>query len=264
MRAYLDLLRRVLDEGTRRDDRTGTGTLSVFGAQLRFDLRAGFPLVTTKTVHWRSVVAELLWFIRGETNVRWLNERGVRIWDPWADAEGELGPVYGAQWRSWGAGDGHTVDQLRGVIEEIGRNPHSRRLVVSAWNVGELERMALPPCHALFQFHVADGRLSCQLYQRSADLFIGVPFNIASYALLTHLVAQVCGLGVGDFVHTFGDAHIYLNHREQVLTQLARAPRALPTLWLDPAVRAIDDFELSHIALHGYEPHPAIKAPVAV
>lgn len=264
MRAYLDLLRRVLDEGTRRDDRTGTGTLSLFGAQLRFDLRAGFPLVTTKKVHWRSVVAELLWFIRGETNVRWLNEHGVRIWDPWADAAGELGPIYGAQWRSWGAGDGRTVDQLRSVIEEIGRNPHSRRLVVSAWNVGELDRMALPPCHALFQFHVAEGRLSCQLYQRSADLFIGVPFNIASYALLTHLVAQVSGLEVGDFVHTFGDAHIYLNHREQVLTQLAREPRPAPTLWLDPGVRVIDDFDLSHIELRGYDPHPVIKAPVAV
>lgn len=264
MRPYLDLLRRVLDEGVRRDDRTGTGTLSLFGAQLRFDLAAGFPLVTTKKVHWRSVAHELLWFLRGETNTRWLNDNGVRIWDAWADKNGDLGPVYGAQWRSWATADGRVVDQIGWVIDEIRRNPTSRRLIVSAWNVGALDQMALPPCHLLFQFYVAGGRLSCQLYQRSADLFIGVPFNIASYALLTHLIAQVTGLGVGDFVHTFGDAHIYLNHREQVLTQLAREPRPLPRLELDPGVTRIDDFEYRHLTLLGYEPAPAIKAPVAV
>ena len=264
MRAYLDLLQHVLDHGARKDDRTGTGTLSVFGWQMRFDLRAGFPLVTTKKLHLKSIVHELLWFLRGETNIAYLKEHGVGIWDEWADADGELGPIYGRQWRSWPGADGRTVDQIAWVVDEIRRNPDSRRLIVSAWNVAELPRMALAPCHALFQFYVADGRLSCQLYQRSGDIFLGVPFNIASYALLTHMVAQVSGLGVGDFVHTLGDAHLYRNHLEQAREQLARTPRPLPRLRLDPAVRALGDFRYEHVAIEHYDPHPAIRAPVAV
>ncbi|HET7369068.1 MAG TPA: thymidylate synthase [Gaiella sp.] len=264
MEQYLDLMRRVLDEGVRKDDRTGTGTLSVFGHQLRFDLEDGFPLVTTKKVHVHSVVGELLWFIRGDSNVRWLQERGITIWDEWADENGDLGPVYGSQWRSWPAPDGRTIDQLRTVIDGIRHDPDSRRHVVSAWNVADLPRMALAPCHALFQFYVADGRLSCQLYQRSADLFLGVPFNIASYALLTHMVARVTELRPGDFVHTLGDAHLYLNHLDQAHEQLGREPRALPTLELDPSCRTIDDFEIDSIRVVGYDPHPAIRAPIAV
>jgi thymidylate synthase len=263
MQTYLDLLRDVLEHGTVKSDRTGTGTRSLFGRQLRFDLRAGFPLVTTKKLHLRSIVHELLWFLRGDTNIAYLKEHGVSIWDEWADADGELGPVYGRQWRAWNGPDG-PIDQLRWVLDEIRSNPDSRRLIVSAWNVAELPRMALMPCHALFQFYVADGRLSCQLYQRSADVFLGVPFNIASYALLTHMVAQVSGLEVGDFVHTFGDVHLYANHVEQAREQLARAPRPLPRLALDPAVDDLFAFRFEHIAVHGYEPHPAIRAPVAV
>lgn len=264
MKAYLDLLAEVLERGARRTDRTGTGTLSLFGAQLRFDLSQGFPAVTTKKLFFRSMVHELLWFLRGDTNIEWLTARNVHIWDAWADENGDLGPVYGAQWRSWPAPDGRTIDQIARVVEQIRADPSSRRMIVSAWNVGALDEMALPPCHALFQFYVAGGKLSCQLYQRSADLFIGVPFNIASYALLTHLIAQVTGLEVGDFVHTFGDAHIYLNHVEQVQTQLGRAPRPLPRLVLDPGVRRLEDFEYAHIKLEGYRPAPAIRAPVAV
>jgi thymidylate synthase len=264
VQAYLELMQRILDEGAEKSDRTGTGTLSVFGHQLRFDLSAGFPLVTTKKVHVRSVVGELCWFLRGETNVRWLQARGITIWDEWADDNGDLGPVYGRQWRSWPTPDGATVDQLGSVVEQLRRDPDSRRHIVSAWNVAEIPQMALAPCHALFQFYVADGRLSCQLYQRSADVFLGVPFNIASYALLTHLVAQVCDLQVGDFVHTFGDAHLYLNHLEQARLQLTRQPHALPQLWLDPSVRALDAFDIDHVKLTGYDPHPAIKAPIAV
>jgi len=265
MRPYLDLLRYVLDHGTAKADRTGTGTLSVFGYQMRFDLAEGFPLVTTKKVPMRAVIHELLWFLRGETNVRRLQERNVKIWDPWADPEtGELGPIYGAQWRSWPTPDGGAVDQIASVIDEIRTNPDSRRLIVSAWNVAELDRMALPPCHLLFQFHVADGRLSCQLYQRSADLFIGVPFNIASYALLTMMVAQVAGLEPGEFIHTLGDAHIYRNHLEQVHRQLSREPQPRPTMRLNPEVRSIDAFRYEDFELTGYDPHPAIKAPVAV
>jgi thymidylate synthase len=264
VRQYLDLVQRILDDGARKSDRTGTGTLSVFGHQMRFDLAAGFPLVTTKKVHLRSVVGELLWFLRGDTNVAWLHERGITIWDEWADEHGDLGPVYGRQWRSWPAPDGRHIDQLGAVIDQIRRDPDSRRHVVSAWNVADLPDMALSPCHALFQFYVADGRLSCQLYQRSADVFLGVPFNIASYALLTHMVAQVTGLRAGDFVHTFGDAHLYLNHLDQARVQLAREPRTLPQLWLDPAVQTLDGFDLEHIEVAGYDPHPAIKAPIAV
>ena len=264
MRQYLDLLERVLDEGARKDDRTRTGTLSVFGAQLRFGLEDGFPLVTTKKVHVHSVVGELLWFIRGDSNVRWLQEHGITIWDEWADESGDLGPVYGRQWRSWPAPDGRRVDQLQTVIEGIRRDPDSRRHVVSAWNVADLPAMALAPCHTLFQFYVAEGRLSCQLYQRSADLFLGVPFNIASYALLTHMVAQVTDLAPGDFVHTLGDAHLYLNHVEQAREQLTREPRALPRLELDRSCRAIDDFTFDSVAVVGYDPHPAIRAPIAV
>jgi thymidylate synthase len=264
VRQYLDLVQRVLDEGTRKSDRTGTGTLSVFGHQMRFALDEGFPLVTTKKVHLRSVLGELLWFLRGDTNVAWLHERGITIWDEWADEQGDLGPVYGRQWRSWPAPSGESIDQLQGVVDQIGRDPDSRRHVVSAWNVADLPRMALSPCHALFQFYVADGRLSCQLYQRSADVFLGVPFNIASYAALTHMVAQVTGLRVGDFVHTFGDAHLYLNHLDQAREQLQRTPRPLPQLWLDPAVDSIDGFDLEHVKVSGYDPYPPIKAPIAV
>ncbi|MGN6636699.1 MAG: thymidylate synthase [Oryzihumus sp.] len=264
MRQYLDLLDHVLTHGTPKGDRTGTGTLSVFGHQMRFDLSEGFPAVTTKRLHLKSVVGELLWFLRGSTNVRWLQEQGVSIWDEWADEHGELGPVYGYQWRSWPTpGDGH-VDQIAQVIDSIRTNPDSRRHIVSAWNVAEIGQMALPPCHTLFQFYVADGRLSCQLYQRSGDIFLGVPFNIASYALLTHMVAHVCELEVGDFVHTLGDAHLYTNHVEQAREQLTREPRALPTLRLNPDRKGIDEFEMGDVALVGYDPHPAIKAPIAV
>jgi len=264
MQPYLDLLRHVRDHGQRKADRTGTGTLSVFGHQMRFDLARGFPLVTTKRVHVKSVFAELLWFLRGESNVRWLNERGVTIWNEWADADGELGPVYGVQWRSWPAPDGTRIDQIANLVAELKRNPDSRRLIVSAWNVGEIPRMKLPPCHAFFQFYVAGGRLSCQLYQRSADLFLGVPFNVASYALLTHMLAQQCDLGVGDFVWTGGDCHIYLNHLDQVDEQLAREPFALPRLKLKRRPPTIFDYELDDFEVAGYQHHPAIKAPVAV
>ena len=264
MQAYLDLLRHVLDHGTPKSDRTGTGTLSVFGHQMRFDLADGFPLLTTKKLHTRSIVYELLWFLRGDTNVRWLQENKVSIWNEWADADGDLGPVYGYQWRSWPAPDGRHIDQISRVIEEVQRNPDSRRLIVSAWNVADLDRMALQPCHALFQFYVAEGRLSCQLYQRSADVFLGVPFNIASYALLTSMVAQVTGLEPGDFVHTFGDVHLYLNHLDQAREQLGRDPRPLPRLRLDPGPKSIFDFRYEDILIENYDPHPSIKAPIAV
>jgi len=264
MQPYLDLLRHILDRGAKKSDRTGTGTLSVFGHQMRFDLEAGFPLLTTKKLHTRSIFHELLWFLRGETNVRSLNENKVTIWDEWADQNGELGPVYGYQWRSWPAPDGRHIDQISNVIEQIRANPDSRRLIVSAWNVADLDRMALQPCHALFQFYVADGKLSCQLYQRSADVFLGVPFNIASYALLTMMVAQVTGLRPGEFIHTFGDVHLYLNHVDQAREQLTRDPRPLPTLRLNPAVSSIFDFTFEDITVENYDPHPAIKAPIAV
>ena len=264
MQTYLQLLRHVLEHGARKSDRTGTGTLSVFGYQMRFDLGAGFPLLTTKKIHTKSVVHELLWFLQGSTNVRYLQEHGVTIWDEWADASGELGPVYGSQWRSWPAPDGRAIDQIAEVVVQIRRNPDSRRLIVSAWNPADLPRMALAPCHALFQFYVADGRLSCQLYQRSADVFLGVPFNIASYALLTAMVAQVTGLAPGEFVHTLGDAHLYVNHLDQAREQLAREPRALPKLRLAPAVEDLFAFRYEDIAFEGYDPHPAIKAPIAV
>ncbi len=264
MKPYLDLLRHVLEHGARKADRTGTGTRSVFGWQMRFDLSEGFPLVTTKKLHLRSIVHELLWFLRGETNVEYLRENKVSIWDEWADERGELGPVYGKQWRRWAGADGIEIDQIRWVVEEIQRNPDSRRLIVSAWNVADLPKMALMPCHTLFQFYVTGGKLSCQLYQRSGDIFLGVPFNIASYALLTHMVAQACGLRVGDFVHTLGDAHLYDNHVEQAREQLSRTPRALPTLRLNPDVRDLFAFRYEDIAIEGYDPHPAIKAPVAV
>jgi len=264
MRQYLDLMRRVLEEGVRKDDRTGTGTLSVFGHQMRFDLAQGFPLITTKKLHLKSIVHELLWFLAGDTNVRYLQEHGVSIWDEWADERGDLGPVYGQQWRSWPAADGAAVDQIAEVIAEIKRNPNSRRLIVSAWNPAVVKHMALPPCHCLFQFYVAQGRLSCQLYQRSADVFLGVPFNIASYALLTHMVAQVTGFAPGEFIHTFGDAHLYLNHLEQARLQLGRAPRPLPRLNLNPAVKDIFAFRYEDVVFEGYDPHPAIRAKVAV
>jgi thymidylate synthase len=264
MRQYHDLLRLILDRGTTRTDRTGTGTLSVFGHQMRFDLEAGFPLVTTKKVHLRSIIHELLWFLRGETNIRSLRENGVTIWDEWADAQGELGPVYGHQWRSWPGRDGGTIDQIAGLLEQIRRTPDSRRLIVTAWNPADIDRMRLPPCHCLFQFHVAEGRLSCQLYQRSADVFLGVPFNIASYALLTMMVAQVTGLRPGEFVHTLGDAHLYLNHLEQARTQLARDLRPLPRMEINPSVGDLFAFRYEHFRLPGYDPHPHIAAPVAV
>ncbi|HEY9103934.1 thymidylate synthase [Chitinimonas sp.] len=264
MRTYLDLLQHVLDHGTDKTDRTGTGTRSVFGHQLRFDLSQGFPLVTTKKVHLKSIIHELLWFLKGDSNIAYLKENGVSIWDEWADEQGNLGPVYGVQWRSWPTADGRHIDQISQVVEQIKRNPDSRRLIVSAWNVGEIEHMALPPCHAFFQFYVADGKLSCQLYQRSADLFLGVPFNIASYALLVLMVAQVCGLKPGDFVWTGGDCHIYSNHMEQVQLQLSREPLPLPTMQLNPAVKDLFAFKFEDFTLQGYESHAAIKAPVAV
>ena len=264
MHAYLDLMRHVLDRGTPKSDRTGTGTLSVFGPQLRFDLAAGFPLLTTKKLHLRSIIYELLWFLRGETNIRFLNENKVTIWDEWADADGELGPVYGYQWRSWPAADGRHIDQITRVIDELQRSPDSRRLIVSAWNVGELEKMALAPCHALFQFYVANNRLSCQMYQRSADIFLGVPFNIASYALLTMMVAQVTRLGLGELIITFGDAHLYSNPLEQAREQLSRDPRPLPTMRINPEVTSIFEFRFGDFTLENYDPHPSIKAPIAV
>jgi thymidylate synthase len=264
MRQYLDLMERILRDGVRKGDRTGTGTLSIFGAQLRFDLAAGFPLITTKKLHLKSIVHELLWFLAGDTNVRYLQEQGVRIWDEWADERGDLGPVYGQQWRSWPAADGEAVDQIANVITEVRNNPNSRRLIVSAWNPAAVKQMALPPCHCLFQFYIAKDRLSCQLYQRSADIFLGVPFNIASYALLTHMVAQVTGLKPGEFIHTFGDAHLYRNHLEQAELQLARAPRPLPRLKLNAAIQDILGFRYEDVVFEGYDPHPAIKAKVAV
>jgi thymidylate synthase len=264
MRQYLELLDHVLNHGVAKGDRTGTGTLSVFGHQARYDLRDGFPAVTTKKLHLRSVVGELIWFLSGSTNVKWLQENGISIWDEWADENGELGPVYGYQWRSWPTPDGRQVDQIAAVIESIKQNPDSRRHIVNAWNVADVDGMALPPCHTMFQFYVADGRLSCQLYQRSADIFLGVPFNIASYALLTHMVAQATGLQPGDFWHAFGDAHLYLNHLDQARLQLAREPRDLPRLRLNPAVRSLFDFTFDDIVVEGYDPHPAIRAPVAV
>ncbi|MBM3441659.1 MAG: thymidylate synthase [Bacteroidetes bacterium] len=264
MQSYHQLLQHILDTGVSKGDRTGTGTLSVFGYQMRFDLEEGFPLVTTKKLHLKSIIYELLWFLKGETNIRYLKEHGVSIWDEWADAEGELGPVYGKQWRSWEGADGQTVDQIAELIAEIRRNPNSRRLIVSAWNVADLPRMALMPCHTLFQFYVADGRLSCQLYQRSADVFLGVPFNIASYALLTMMLAQVCGLRPGTFIHTLGDAHLYLNHLEQARLQLSRAPFPLPTLRIQPHVTDIFGFQYADFSLEGYQCHAAIKASVAV
>jgi thymidylate synthase len=261
---YLELLRRILEDGVEKSDRTGTGTLSVFGHQMRFDLSSGFPAVTTKQLFTKWVTYELLWFLKGDTNTGWLKERGVTIWDEWADENGDLGPIYGAQWRSWPASDGRSVDQITRVVQQIREDPDSRRHIVSAWNVGELDAMALPPCHALFQFWVADGGLSCQLYQRSADLFLGVPFNIASYALLTLMVAQVCGLEPREFVHTFGDVHLYRNHVDQARTQLQREPRPLPRMELNPEVQSILDFRYADFELTGYEPHPHIKAPIAV
>lgn len=264
MRQYLDLLQHVLQNGVAKEDRTGTGTISVFGYQMRFHLDDGFPLLTTKKLHLRSIIYELLWFLRGDTNVKYLHDHGVSIWDEWAGPDGELGPIYGHQWRSWGTADGGHVDQISSLIEEIKRNPDSRRLLVSAWNVGELEQMHLPPCHILFQFYVSDGRLSCQLYQRSADIFLGVPFNIASYALFTMMVAQACGLKYGDFVHTLGDAHIYNNHVEQCRLQLTREPRPLPRMWLNPERKCIFDFDYDDFKLEGYDPHPHIKGEVSV
>jgi len=264
MQQYLDLLQYILDNGVEKSDRTGTGTKSYFGYQMRFDLQKGFPLATTKKVHLRSIIHELLWFLKGETNTKYLKENGVSIWDEWADENGELGPVYGKQWRSWTAADGKTIDQISDVIAQIKKNPDSRRLIVSAWNVAELPDMALMPCHTLFQFYVAEGKLSCQLYQRSADVFLGVPFNIASYALLTMMMAQVCDLQTGDFIHTFGDVHIYNNHMEQIRLQLSRSPYPLPTMKLNPTIKDIFDFKFEDFTLENYQSHPAIKAPVAV
>ena len=264
MRQYLDLMRHVRDTGTRKEDRTGTGTVSVFGYQMRFDLADGFPVVTTKKLHLRSIIHELLWFLQGDTNIKYLKDNGVRIWDEWADENGDLGPVYGYQWRSWPAPHGKSIDQISQLIDQIRNNPDSRRLMVSAWNPADVDHMALPPCHCLFQFYVADGRLSCQLYQRSADIFLGVPFNIASYALLTMMIAQVTGLEPGEFVHTFGDAHLYLNHLDQVETQLARDPLSLPVMKLNPKVKSVFDFTYDDFELVGYEAHPHIKAQVAV
>ena len=264
MKQYLDLMQHVLNNGVEKSDRTGTGTKSVFGHQLRFNLAEGFPLVTTKKCHLRSIIHELLWFIQGDTNTKYLKDNGVRIWDEWADENGNLGPIYGYQWRSWPAANGKHVDQITQLIDQIKNNPDSRRLIVSAWNVGEIENMALPPCHAFFQFYVADGKLSCQLYQRSADIFLGVPFNIASYALMTMMIAQVCNLKLGDFVHTFGDAHIYTNHFEQANLQLSRDIRSLPKMKINPRVKSIFDFEIDDFELTDYDPHPHIKAPVAI
>jgi thymidylate synthase len=264
MKQYLDLLKHVSEHGQDKSDRTGTGTKSVFGYQMRFDLEKGFPLVTTKKAHLRSIIHELLWFLKGDTNIKYLKENGVSIWDEWADAEGNLGPVYGSQWRSWRGADGQTIDQISQVVDQIKKNPDSRRLIVSAWNVAEIPKMKLPPCHAFFQFYVADGKLSCQLYQRSADIFLGVPFNIASYALLTQMVAHVCDLKLGDFVHTLGDAHLYNNHMEQTKLQLSREPRPLPQMKIKRPVRSIFEFQFDDFELVGYDPHPAIKAPVAV
>ena len=264
MKQYLDLLQHIVNKGAKKEDRTGTGTISVFGYQMRFDLNEGFPLVTTKKCHMRSITHELLWFLKGDTNIKYLKENKVSIWDEWADADGNLGPVYGHQWRSWPTADGRHVDQIKNVIDQIKKNPDSRRLIVSAWNVGEIEKMALPPCHAFFQFYVADGKLSCQLYQRSADVFLGVPFNIASYALLTMMIAQVCDLKLGDFVHTFGDTHLYVNHLEQTTLQLNREPRSLPQMKINPNVKDIFDFKFEDFELVGYDAHPHIKAPVAI
>ena len=264
MRTYLNLMQHVLEHGTQKSDRTGTGTVSVFGHQMRFDLAAGFPLVTTKKCHMKSIIHELLWFLQGDTNIGYLKEHGVKIWDEWANENGDLGPVYGKQWRSWEAVDGRVIDQIRIAVDQLKNNPDSRRIIVSAWNVGELDQMALAPCHAFFQFYVADGKLSCQLYQRSADIFLGVPFNIASYALLTMMMAQVCNLAPGDFVHTFGDAHLYLNHMEQTQLQLSREPHALPVMTINPEVRDILSFKYEDFTLTGYDPHPAIKGQVAV
>jgi thymidylate synthase len=264
MKQYFDLARRIRDEGTKKEDRTGTGTISIFGHQMRFDLADGFPMVTTKKLHLKSIIHELLWFLNGDTNIKYLKDNGVRIWDEWADEKGDLGPVYGHQWRSWPTPDGKTVDQISNLIDMIKKNPDSRRLIVSAWNVADVDHMALPPCHCLFQFYVADGKLSCQLYQRSADVFLGVPFNIASYALLTMMVAQVSGLGVGDFVHTFGDAHLYLNHLDQINLQLSRDPKPLPTMHINPDVKSIFDFKFEDFELQNYDAHPHIKGMVAV
>jgi len=264
MKQYLDLMQHVLDNGAQKHDRTGTGTVSVFGYQMRFNLQEGFPMVTTKKLHLKSIIHELIWFLTGDTNIKYLKDNGVRIWDEWADADGNLGPVYGSQWRSWPTPDGQHIDQITNIINTIKNNPDSRRIIVSAWNVAEIENMALPPCHAFFQFYVADGKLSCQLYQRSADIFLGVPFNIASYALLTMMVAQVCGLEAGDFVHTLGDAHLYNNHIEQANLQLSRAPKHLPTMKINPDVNSIFDFKFEDFTLENYEPHPHIKGVVAV